>query len=163
MRPAVDYRLRDHRIGDVGWIIHRHGILYGQEFDWDITFEVQVAQDMAGMIRHFDPAREKSLIAEAAGDILGSAFVVNESASAARLRFVYLEPSARGLGIGRRLVAKTAHFARSAGYRMMTLETYAILLAARHLYQEAGFRCVSAEPCHAFGKDLVRENWDLVL
>ena len=136
---VTSYRLRGHQVGDIGWIAHRHGVLYAQEFGWDHTFEILVAEILAGIVRQFDPVWEQSLVVDSAGDILGSAFVVRALETVAKLRLVYVEPSARGLGIGRRLVDESVRFARAAGYRTMTLWTHDVLLAARHLYQEAGF------------------------
>jgi len=164
-RPTTPraYVLRHHRPGDIGWIVHRHGALYAQEFDWDERFEALVAEIVAKFIRDFDPARERCWLAEEAGDILGSVFLVTEAPTVAKLRLLLVEPRARGLGIGARLVDECVGFARHAGYRTVTLWTQRILVAARGIYQRAGFRLVREEPHRSFGHDLVGEHWELKL
>ena len=152
--------IREHRIGDLGWIVHRHGVIYAEEYGWDITFEGVVAQIAADFIKHFDPARERCLVAEANGAIAGSATVVRLDDETAKLRIVYVEPSARGLGLGRRLVTGCMDFARGAGYRRMKLWTNDVLLPARRLYERLGYTLVESEPHRSFGKDLVGEIWE---
>jgi DNA-binding MarR family transcriptional regulator/N-acetylglutamate synthase-like GNAT family acetyltransferase len=157
------YLLRPHRPGDMGWIIHRHGALYAEEFGWDETFEALVAEIAAEFIRRFDPKRERCWIAEQDGEILGSVFLVKKSKTVAQLRLLLIEPKARGLGLGTRLVEECIRFARLAGYRKMVLWTNSVLAAARRIYERAGFTLVEQERHHSFGKDLVGEFWELNL
>lgn len=155
--------LRPHGIGDIGHVISRHGMLYAREYGWDGSFEALVAQIGADFLRDFDPVREICWIAERGEDIVGSAFVVRQDDGVAKLRMVYVEPSARGLGIGKRLLSESLRFARDRGYSKMVLWTNAGLDAARGLYEAAGFRLIAEEPHHSFGKDLVGQNWELDL
>jgi DNA-binding MarR family transcriptional regulator/GNAT superfamily N-acetyltransferase len=157
------YMLRPHQPGDIGWVIHRHGVLYAQEYGWDETFEALVAEVAAAFVRNFDPKKERCWIAEKDGEIVGSAFLVKKSPTIAKIRLVYVEPKARGLGIGARLTAECERFARQAGYRKITLWTNSILHAARHIYEKAGFRLVASEPHHSFGHDLIGETWEKTL
>jgi DNA-binding MarR family transcriptional regulator/GNAT superfamily N-acetyltransferase len=161
--PSTPYLLRTHQPGDMGWVIGRHGALYAQEYGWDETFEAFVAEIAARFIRHFDPKRERCWIAERDGRNVGSVCLVRKSATVAQLRLLIVEPDARGLGIGKRLVSECERFARRAGYRKIVLWTNDILGAARHLYEEAGYRLLKAEPHHSFGKDLVGQFWALGL
>ncbi len=159
----VPYLLRPHRSGDMGWIIERHAVLYAQEYGWDEQFEALVAEIAAKFIRRFDPKRERCWIAEREEESVGAVCLVKQSAAVAQLRLLIVEPKARGLGIGKRLVAECIRFAQQAGYRKVVLWTNSVLLAARHLYVEAGFTLLREEPHHSFGKDLVGETWQLKL
>jgi DNA-binding MarR family transcriptional regulator/GNAT superfamily N-acetyltransferase len=161
--PKVPYLLRPHQLGDMGLIVHRQGVLYGQEYGYDERYEALVAEIVAKFIQHYDPRRERCWIAERDGEIAGSVFLVAESRTTAKLRLLYVEPSARGLGIGSRLVAECVRFARLAGYKKIVLWTQTELLPARHIYKKAGFRVIGKKPHHSFGKDLVAETWQLSL
>ena len=160
-KPA--YLLRQHRPGDFGWIIGRHAALYAQEYGWDGSFEALVVEIAARFIRNYDPKSERCWIAEKDGVIVGSVMLVRKSKTAAKLRLLLVEPEARGLGIGARLVEECIRFARAAGYREITLWTNSILTAARHIYERAGFALVHSEPHRSFGHDLVGETWELSL
>ena len=157
------YLIRNHQPGDMGWIIHRHGALYAQEYGWDECFEAEVAEIAAHFIKHFDPKRERCWIAEKEGAIAGCIFLVRKTDRIGKLRLFLVEPSARGLGIGNRLVTECIRFARRAGYRKITLWTQSILLAARHLYAKHGFRRVHEERHQSFGHSLIAETWELKL
>jgi DNA-binding MarR family transcriptional regulator/predicted GNAT family acetyltransferase len=157
------YVLRSHQPGDVGWVILRHGELYAREWGYSPRFEAVVARIGADFIDHFDPARERCWIAEKDGERVGSVFLVKHTATVAKLRMLIVDPQARGLGIGRRLVDECVRFARDAGYRKITLWTHSQLKAARAIYQKAGFRCVRRQANRSFGRKLVDETWDLRL
>jgi DNA-binding MarR family transcriptional regulator/GNAT superfamily N-acetyltransferase len=155
--------LRRHRLGDIGWIAHRQAILYAEEYGWDGSYEVLAAEILAGIVKNFDPDWERSWIAEREGAVIGSVFVVRRSQTVAKLRLLYVEPAARGLGLGRRLVDACVGFSRERGYRTLSLWTNDVLLPARRIYQAAGFTCIAREPHHSFGHDLIGETWELVL
>lgn len=157
------YLLRPHQPGDMGWVVYRHGAIYAGEYGYSEEFEALVAEIVAHFLRNFDPARERCWIAERESEIAGSVFLVKKSKSTAKLRLLLVEPSARGLGIGKRLVSECVRFARQVGYEKITLWTQSELLAARHLYQQAGFELVASQPHRSFGKDLVAETWELKL
>ena len=160
---SVPVTLRAPRPGDLGWIVHRHGTLYAQEYGYDGRFEALVARVVADFLEHNDPERERCWIADRGGEIVGSVFLVAKSKTVAKLRLLYLEPSARGLGLGRRLVDECVEFARSAGYRKITLYTQSSLTAARHIYEAVGFKLVRRAKHSDFGVREVAETWDLHL
>ena len=161
--PAPPFRLRAPQPGDMGWVIQRHGALYAAEHDWDRELEVLAAEIVVRFVRRFDPARERCWIAEKDGANVGCIFCVRRSKTVAQLRLLLVEPSARGLGIGAGLVDACIAFARSAGYRRMTLWTNQGLDAARQLYVRAGFRLSHEERHRSFGHELVGQTWDLDL
>jgi len=158
------YTLRTHRPGDMGWVVHRHGDLYWREYRYDERFEALVARIVADFVQHFDPKRERCWIAENEGQILGTVFLVRKSKTVCKLRLLLVEPAARGLGIGRRLVGECVRFGREAGYKKMILWTQSELGAARHLYKEAGFRLAGRQRHKSWGRgNLTSEVWELKL
>ncbi|CAN5578802.1 helix-turn-helix domain-containing GNAT family N-acetyltransferase [soil metagenome] len=160
---AEPFFLRLHEPGDMGWVTHRHGLLYAREYQWDQHFEALVAQIVADFINNYNPACERCWIAEMQGEIVGSVFVVQASETVAKLRLLLVEPRARGLGLGTRLVEECIRFARRSGYQTLMLWTNSVLLEARHIYQKAGFVLVAEEAHRSFGHDLVGETWELTL
>ncbi|TPK66653.1 MarR family transcriptional regulator [Mesorhizobium sp. B2-4-19] len=161
--PKIPYLLRPLQIGDIGWITRRQGMLYAQDYGWDETYEALVAEILAAFVKSFDPKWERGWIAERDGEVVGSVFVMRKSPEVAKLRLLYVEPSARGLGIGAHLVDECIAFARAKGYKTLTLWTNDILGSARRIYQAAGFKLIDEERHHSFGKDLVGQTWDLEL
>ncbi len=158
------YVLRPRKPGDMGWVVYRHGVLYSQEYRYDERFEGLVAGIVAEFIENYNPARERCWMAENNGQIVGSVFLVEKSKTVAKLRLLLVEPSARGMGIGKHLVAECIRFAREAGYKAMMLWTQSELTAARKIYQQAGFQLVAEEPHQSWGrKNLVAETWRLKL
>jgi DNA-binding MarR family transcriptional regulator/N-acetylglutamate synthase-like GNAT family acetyltransferase len=147
--------------GDIGWVIARHGTLYAREYGWDESFEGFVAEICARFVEKFNPKRERCWFAERDGSNVGCVFLVEKSKTVSQLRMLLVDPSARGLGIGKRLVEECIAFAGSCGYRKMTLWTNDILHSARRIYEDAGFRLTKEERHHSFGHDLVGQVWDL--
>ena len=160
---AASYVLRDPQPGDMGWIVHRQGLLYFQEYGWNADFEALVAEIVATYVQAFDPRSDRCWIAEKDGQVVGSVFVVRQDETTAKLRLLYVDANARGLGIGHRLVDECLRFARQAGYKKMVLWTNSILIDARRIYEKAGFQLVKEEAHHSFGKDLIGQTWALDL
>jgi DNA-binding MarR family transcriptional regulator/N-acetylglutamate synthase-like GNAT family acetyltransferase len=154
-------QLREHRPGDIGWIVQRHGELYAQEYGWNTDFEALVAEICAKFLRELDSAVERCWIAERNGIRIGCIMLVRHSRTVAKLRLLLVDPSQRGLGVGNALVSECLAFARAAGYRKVTLWTQSILAAARKLYESHGFRKVGSLAHESFGAKLVAETWEL--
>jgi len=157
--------LRNHRPGDMGMVVHLEGAGYVEQLGWDMMFEALVSRIVADFLERFDSTRERCWIAEMGGRHVGHIFLVQhpEQKDTAKLRLLYVDPAARGKGLGQMLVAECIQFAREAGYRKITLWTQSILTAAHRIYQSAGFRLVREEPHHSFGKDLVGQTWEMEL
>lgn len=156
--------LRQHEPGDMGWVIFRNAVVYWDEYRWNERYEALVAKICADFVNNFDPKRERCWIAEMDGERVGSVFLVKgDDEKTSKLRFLIVEPQVRGLGLGSKLVDECIRFARRSGYEKMTLWTNSVLLAARHIYEKAGFRVVKKEKHHSFGQDLVGETWKLKL
>jgi DNA-binding MarR family transcriptional regulator/N-acetylglutamate synthase-like GNAT family acetyltransferase len=161
--PKVPYLLRSPVAGDMGWVVARHGVLYGREHGWNERIEGMTAEIVASFVANHDAKRERCWIAERDGENVGCVFLVKKTERVAQLRLLLVEPHARGLGIGARLVAECERFARQAGYRKIRLWTHSILTAARHIYQRAGYRLVATDTHDTFGPMLVGETWELSL
>ena len=163
LKYSEPFFLRTHEPGDMGWVVHRHGLLYAREYGWDERFEALVAQIVADFINNFDPATERCWIAEMEGERVGCVFVVGAGDKVAKIRLLLVEPRARGLGLGNRLVEECIRFARNRGYEKLVLWTNDVLEDARRIYERKGFALVEQEEHHSFGKDLVGQNWELTL
>jgi GNAT superfamily N-acetyltransferase len=156
--------LRTPKRGDFGWIVSRHAELYAQEYGWTEPFEGLCAQIVADFVNNYDATCERCWIAELDGEPVGSVMLVKDEApGTARIRLLIVDPKARGLGLGMRLTEECVKFARAVGYKKITLWTHSILTAARHCYENAGFKLTSSEKRHTWGKDVVAEFWDLTL
>jgi DNA-binding MarR family transcriptional regulator/GNAT superfamily N-acetyltransferase len=162
-RLAPDYILRPPRPGDLGWIVSHHAELYAQEYGWIEPFEGLCAQIVADFVSKYDPARERCWIAELNGENVGTVMLVKDSEEVARLRLLLVDPKGRGIGLGARLVDECVRFARTAGYKKITLWTHSVLTAARHIYEKAGFTLTSSEKRKSWSQDVVAEFWDLEL
>ena len=167
LAPSSDrdrsFILRMHQPGDMGWIVHRHGMLYAAEYGWDECFEALVARVTADFIEDFDPRRERCWIAEKDGQIVGCVFLVKKTERVAQLRLLLVEPAARGWGLGTRLVDECVRFARQAGYHKIFLWTNKVLTAARQIYKKAGFRVTHEERHRLFGDEQIGQTWELEL
>ncbi len=164
-RNRPPFLLRPHRVGDMGWVVYRESVGYAEQFGWDNTFEALVAEIVDDFLTNFDAARERCWMAEIDGQNVGHVFLVKHPSEprTAKLRLLFVEPCARGLGLGDALVIECIRFARSAGYRKIDLWTQSILTSAHRIYKKAGFRLVKEEPHHSFGHDLIGQEWELDL
>ena len=161
LSPRGSYKLRAPVPGDFGWVVKRHAELYGQEYQWKEPFEGLCAQIVADFVNHHDAKRERCWIAEMNGENVGCIFLAKDSADVARIRLLLVDPKARGLGLGARLVDECIRFARRAGYKKITLWTHSVLKAARHIYEKAGFKLMRTERHRSWGRPVVSEHWDL--
>jgi GNAT superfamily N-acetyltransferase len=161
--PEPGLVLRPPHAGDLGWVVERHGALYAAEYGWDATFEALVARIVADFAEGHDPARETAWVAEVGGERVGCVFCVRADETTAQLRLLLVEPSARGRGVGKRLVDECLRFAARAGYSRITLWTNDVLTEARRIYQRAGFELDREEAHRSFGHDLVGQNWSRAL
>ncbi len=162
-KPSAPFLLRSHRPGDIGWIIHRHGVVYAEEYGFDETFEALVAEILVEFIRNHDPRRECLWIAEQAGHRIGSIMIVDAGDRVAQLRLLLVEPKTRGQRVGTQLIDECINFSKRNRYRKIRLWTQSNLLPARHLYEKKGFEKVSESPHKSFGQDLIAEIWELPL
>jgi GNAT superfamily N-acetyltransferase len=156
-----DLKLRDPKPGDLGWVVHRHGVLYAGEYGWNLEFEALVASIVGEFIKNLDPQRDRCWIAELDGKIVGSIFIVKHMESTAKLRMLYVEPEARGHGVGRKLVDAALEFSRAAGYVNVMLWTNPQLTAARRIYEAVGFKMIEERTEQAFGVEFVSQTWKL--
>jgi len=163
LKFSAPYFLRQHEPGDMGWIVHKHGVLYSREYGWDERFEALVSKIVSDFINNYNPKRERCWIAEINGEVVGSVFVVGENEDVARLRLLLVDPKARGMGLGTQLVEECIRFARRVGYKKLVLWTNSVLKEARRIYQKKGFKLVAEEKHHSFGQNLIGETWELVL
>jgi len=161
--PDRDYVLRAPKPGDFGWMIARHAALYAEEYGWIAPFEGLCAQIVADFANDHDPNHERCWIAQMNGENVGCVMLVKDKPGVARIRLLLVDPNARGLGLGARLVDECIAFARRAGYRKITLWTHSVLTAARHIYQQAGFKLTGTEKHRSWGKPVVSEFYDLEL
>jgi len=161
--PPRAYLLREPGPGDLGWMVQRNGVLYAAEYGWDQSYEALVARIVADFGQDHDPARERAWIAEVDGEPVGCVLCVRRDDETAQLRILLVDPVARGLGIGARLVAECIRFARTAEYRSLILWTNVVLVSARRIYEAAGFELVDEASHHSFGQDLVGQTWHLDL
>lgn len=157
------YQLRLPKPGDMGLVVHKHGALYAEEYGWNEHFEGLVSKIVAEFITQFNPKKERCWIAEMNGEVVGSIFIVEESDKIAKLRLLLVDPKARGLGLGTRLVEECIHFSKDAGYEKIKLWTNSVLKEARHIYEKTGFKLVHEEKHHSFGHDLIGETWELII
>jgi GNAT superfamily N-acetyltransferase len=158
------YFIRQKKSGDMGMIVYKHGAIYASEYGWDEHFEALVAQIVADFINHYNPAKERCWIAEMDGEVVGSIFCVqSDQETAAKLRLLLVDPKARGLGLGTKLVEECVQFAKQTGYEKLVLWTNSVLIEARHIYQKVGFKLIEEENHRSFGHDLVGETWEMEL
>jgi DNA-binding MarR family transcriptional regulator/GNAT superfamily N-acetyltransferase len=164
-RNRPPFILRPHRVGDMGWVVYSESVGYAEQYGWDNTFEALVADIVNGFVTNFDASRERCWMAEIDGQNVGHVFLVKHPSEpkTAKLRLLFVEPCARGLGLGDALVNECVCFARSAGYRKVVLWTQSILTSAHRIYKKAGFRLIKEEPHHSFGHDLIGQEWELEL
>jgi DNA-binding MarR family transcriptional regulator/N-acetylglutamate synthase-like GNAT family acetyltransferase len=163
--PAPEpYILRGLETGDAGWITHRQAVIYAREYGWtDLRFEALVAEILSKFINNFDPKHERAWIAERDGEVVGSVFISRASPEVAQLRLLYVDPSARGLGLGRRLVDESIRFSRARGYKTLMLWTHDILVPAIRIYAAAGFKLIKEERHNEFGHDVNGQFWEMAL
>jgi DNA-binding MarR family transcriptional regulator/GNAT superfamily N-acetyltransferase len=161
--PHGAFILRPPKPGDFGWIVKRNAQIYAEEYGWIAPFEGLCAQIVADFVNKHDPKRERCWIAEMHGETIGSIMLAKETERVARIRLLVLDPKARGLGIGARLVDESIQFARRAGYKKITLWTHSVLTAARHIYEKSGFKLMRSERHRSWGRPVVSEHWDLEL
>ncbi len=162
-KGTSSYLLRQHKPGDIGWITHRHGVLYAEEYNWDESFEALVGDILVKFIQSHDSKKERIWVVELDSEIIGSVMLVDAGNHVSQLRLLFVEPKARSRGIGSRLIQECIDFSKCNGYKKVKLWTQKNLGAARHLYKKAGFVCISEKPHKSFGHDLIEEFWELNL